>query len=412
MIANFEEKLKKYATLTVTMGIALQKGQEININSPVDCAPFARLLAKTAYEAGAKYVSITWMDEKLKRLTYDYAPIEVLEDIPQWQVEQRNHFVKRGTAVISIAADDPDIYAGADPVKLQAHQKAGSKAFKEYMKAMMSNKNRWCVIAVPTAAWATKVFKNLSEQEAVEKLWQAIFDACRINDGDPVQQWEEHQARLEKRMNFLNESAFDALHFKNSKGTDITVGLVKNHIWASGREEAQDGVGFIANIPTEEVFTTPHKDKINGTVRSSKPLNRNGIFIDDFYFTLKDGKIVDFGAKTGYDALAEILKTDEGILSFGEVALVAANSPISNMNFLFLNTLFDENASCHFALGEAYPSCIKGGNQMTEEELEQNGCNRSLDHIDFMFGTDDMEITGIKSNGETVQLFKNGNWAI
>lgn len=412
MIQNFDEKLQKYAELTVRFGIALQKGQEVNISSPVECAPFARILAKTAYLAGARIVTILWNDEKTSRIHFDYATKEALCDIPNWQVEQRKHFINRGTALISIAADDPDIFTGVDPEKLQANYKARAIAFKEYMDAVTSNKNRWCVVSVPTAAWAKRVFEGKTEPEAMEMLWNAIFAACRINDADPTEQWQKHLEKLQQKMQFLNEADFDSLHFTNSLGTDITVGLAENHLWACGGEKDQTGIEFIANIPTEEVFTTPHKDRINGTVYSSLPLNHNGSLIDRFRLTLKDGKIVDFAAEVGYDTLKHILNTDEGVRSFGEVALVPAGSSISSMGFLFLNTLFDENASCHFALGRAYPTCVKNGVNMTEEQLAALGANHSLEHIDFMFGTPDMRIIAKRKNGELVPLFINGDWVI
>jgi aminopeptidase len=288
--------------------------------------------------------------------------------------------------------------------------KASNLALMEYRSRIISDKNVWCVVAIPTKSWAKKVFMELSEELAVEKLWASIFQAVRVDREDPAKAWAYHINKLKITMNFLNENNFKYLIYKNELGTDLSIELPKLHIWLGGSSKSIEGTEFVPNIPTEEVFTLPLKTGVNGKVFSSKPLNYNGNLIYNFSMTFKEGRIVDFTAEKGYEILKSIIETDEGSHYLGEVALVPFDSPISNSNILYYNTLFDENASCHLAIGQAYPVCIKGNDNMSKEELENAGVNDSLKHVDFMVGTKDLNITGITEDDKEVEIFKNGNF--
>jgi aminopeptidase len=403
--------LEKYARLIVKTGVNIQKGQTLVITSPIECASFTRLVAQYAYEEGARDVVVTWKDELLSKIRFLQAPEEVFEEFPEWQKEFYLSYVKQGAAFVSIAASDPELLKDVNPQRLVKVQKVSNTALKEYRERLMSNKNSWCVVSIPTASWAKKVFPDLSEEAAVKKLWDAILKTVRVDAQDPVAAWEEHKQNLKKSADFLNSNQFQYLQYKNSQGTDLKVELPEHHIWLGGSEYTPEGLEFIANMPTEEVFTLPKKTGIHGKVVSSKPLNYNGNVIDEFSLTFKDGKIVDFAAKQGYEVLKGLIETDEGSYYLGEVALVPFNSPISNSNILYFNTLFDENASCHLAIGKAYPVCIKDGENMKKEQLDALGVNDSLVHVDFMIGTKDLEIIGTTAAGKEIPVFKNGDFA-
>lgn len=403
--------LEKYARLIVKTGVNIQKGQTLVIASPIECAFFTRMIAQYAYEEGARDVVVSWKDELLSKIRFLQAPEEVFEEFPEWQKDFYLSYVKQGAAFVSIAASDPELLKDVNPGRLVKVQKASNTALKEYRERLMRNKNTWCVVSIPTKSWAKKVFSELSEDEAVAKLWDAILKTVRVDTQDPVAAWEEHKQNLKKSSDFLNSNQFQYLQYKNSLGTDLKIELPKNHIWLGGSEYTPEGLEFVANMPTEEVFTLPKKTGIQGTVVSSKPLNYNGNVIDHFSLTFKDGKIVDFTAEQGYEILKGLIETDEGSYYLGEVALVPYNSPISNSNILYFNTLFDENASCHLAIGKAYPVCIKDGENLAKEELEALGVNDSLVHVDFMIGTKDLEIIGTTAAGEEIPVFKNGDFA-
>jgi aminopeptidase len=414
---NMEEKkmntemLKKYAELVVKTGINLQDKQQLLINSPIECASFARIIAEKAYEAGAINVIVDYNDEELSLVKYNKAPMESFEREPKYAALSREQLIQEKTAFISISARDPELLSGVDPSKISTLAKTTSKTMKDVSSAMMSNEVQWCVVSIPTKGWAKKVFPDVSEAEAIEKLWNSIFSIVRVDKESPVSAWNEHLANLKNRKEYLNEKNFKYLYYK-SEGTDLTVELPEGHLWLSGEENTKDGIKFVANMPTEEVFTLPKKDGVNGYVTSKKPLNYGGNVIDNFKLTLKDGKIVDFNAEKGEEILKGLLDTDEGARYLGEVALVGYNSPISNSGLIFFNTLFDENASCHFAFGKAYPSCLKNSENMSEEELIKNGANDSLTHVDFMIGSSELEIIGETAQGERIQVFKNGDWLI
>ncbi|MBE6089430.1 MAG: aminopeptidase [Clostridium beijerinckii] len=405
------DTLRKYAELVVKKGINLQDKQQLLINSPIECAEFARLIAEEAYEAGAINVIVDYNDEELALIKYNKAPMESFKREPKHAVLLREQLIKEKTAFISISARDPELLSGVDPNKISTLAKTANRAMKDVSAAMMSNEVQWCVVSIPTKGWARKVFPDLSEADAVENLWDSIFSIVRADKESPIEAWNEHLEKLKNRKDYLNEKNFKYLYYK-SEGTDLTVELPEGHLWLSGEENSKDGINFVANIPTEEVFTLPKRDGVNGYVTSKKPLNYGGNLIDNFKLTLKDGKIVDFTAEKGEEILKGLLDTDEGARYLGEVALVGYNSPISNSGLIFFNTLFDENASCHFAFGKAYPTCLKDGDNMSEEELIKNGANDSLTHVDFMVGSEELEIIGETAEGEKIQVFKNGDWVI
>lgn len=409
---DFKTKLNEYAKLCVKVGINVQAGQPLVVNAPIEAVDFVRLVAKNAYEAGASEVHINWSDEVITRLKFENAPMEVFENYPKWHADGLVDYAKKGAGFISISAQDPELLKGIDPKKIAANNKSSSLALKEFRNYTMNDINPWCVISIATKSWAKKVFPGIPEDEAVEKLWEAIFAATRMNTEDPVEAWKEHMANIKKKVEYLNNLDLKSLHYSSSNGTDLVVELPEGHIWAGGGAIDSKGVNFAPNMPTEEVCTMPLKTGVNGVVYSTKPLNYGGKLIDEFKLTFKDGKVVDFDAKVGKETLADLLNIDEGAKYLGEVALVPYDSPISQSNIIFYNTLFDENASCHFAFGKAYPTNIKGGAEMTEEELEAHGVNTSITHVDFMVGSKDMSIVGETKSGEKVQIFKDGNWSI
>lgn len=403
--------LIKYASLAVNIGVNIQKDNILVISSPIETAEFARLITEEAYKSGAKDVIVHYGDQKLTKIKLENSSLETISNIPEWQAESYNCYARQEACFISISASDPDGLKGVPVEKIGASQKARTSALKEYFDNSMSNKCRWCVLSVPTLSWAQKVFPKVSDDEAMESLWDVIFKTVRVDTENPVNAWEKHNAYLEEKIKFMNNNNFKSVHLKSANGTDLNIELPEGHIWAGGSEGDVNGIPFNANIPTEEVFTLPKKTGVNGIVYSSKPLSYGGNLIDNFSITFKDGKAIDFTAETGYDVLKQMLESDEGAKYLGEVAFVPYNSPISNSKLIFFNTLFDENAACHLAFGRAYESCVKDADKYSEEELEKIGVNNSVIHVDFMIGTSDLEITGINKNGETIQIFSNGNWA-
>ena len=405
-----KDYLKKYAELVVKSGINIQEGQILVINSPIECAEFVRDVSEIAYKAGAREVVISWNDELSSKIKYIYGRDEIFDEFPEWRKEFYVKYAQKGAAFLSIAASDPELMKEVKPERLSRAGKAASKALAEYRERLMSDKNAWCVISIPTKEWAKKVFPDAIDSEAVEKLWDSIFDTVRAKEKDPVAAWENHKNTIGRRTKFLNENKFKYFVYKNSIGTDLKIEFPKDNLWLGATSTTPEGTVFIPNMPTEEVFTMPLKTGENGKVVSSKPLNYNGNLIDNFSFTFKEGKIIDFTAEKGYETLKELVDTDEGSHYLGEVALVPFDSPISNSDILFYNTLFDENASCHLAIGEAYPTCLKDGDKMTKEELKALGVNDSFEHEDFMVGTSDLSIIGITEDGREIEVFKDGNF--
>ena len=406
-----ENKISEYAKLLVRKGVNVQKGQTLVIGCPVDCAAFARLAAAEAYDAGAREVVMLWNDDRLERMKFLRADNTVFDEMPSWLKTFFYEYADKKAARLAIVSGDPENLKGVDPDKLRRNTVTRGKELKRYQEMQMRNEFPWCVAAVPTPAWACKVFPDSGPDEAVAKLWDAILNAVRVNgDGRAVKRWEEHSANSEKRAKILNEYNFAKLIYKNSLGTDLSVELPEKHCWVGGGEEARTGAYFIANMPTEEIFTLPKKTGINGSICSSMPLSHDGNLIKDIRFTVKDGKIIEADATAGRETLLKKLDVDEGARYFGEVALVPHASPISDMGILFYNTLFDENASCHFAFGRAYPA-FADAKTATHEELVSRGMNESFVHVDFMVGTSDLSITGITRDGKEVPVFVEGNFA-
>lgn len=405
--------LQKYAKLAVKVGINIQKGQILVVNSPVACYELTREIARSAYEEGASYVMVRWSDDVITKDYYTFAPMDVITEVPEYVISQSHYIVDKGAALLSITAPTPGLMKDVDGSKLLASAKASNEKLSFMRKHTMANGTQWLVLAAPTVAWAEKVFPGLKGEEATDKLWAAILSACRVTENnDPIQEWNDHMDRLAKHNKMLNEYDFECLRFKNGVGTDLEVKLVEGHIWGGGGEDSQKGVYFAPNIPTEETFTMPHSHGVNGKVVATMPLNYQGKLIEDFYLVFKDGAVVEYGAKKEEDALKSLIELDEGSKRLGEVALISHDSPISNMNILFYNTLFDENASCHLALGNAYSMNIVGGTEAKEEDLIPLGYNKSLVHVDFMIGTSDLSIIGVTQEGKEVEVFVNGDFAI
>lgn len=410
MLTN--KQMEKFAELAVLVGANMQPKQEVVIRCDVQCKDFAHLIAQKAYKFGAKRVHMQWLDEELARIELQNASKKTLSKVPEYSVAQNKYFIKHKVCLISISAGNPNIFKGCKADKLEARHLAILKSRKEIRKATMSNYLRWTIVSIPTVGWASQVFPDVDPQVAVDKLWDAIGHIMRLDTPNPTEAWREHIATLHRRADYLNSHNFEYIHMTNSRGTDLTVGLATDHLWIAAEEEGQDGIPFTANMPTEEIFTAPHNRKINGTVVNALPLVNNGNIIDNFSITFKDGKVVDYTAEVGYDALKGILTSDEGVLSLGEIALIGKGSPIAESGILFYNTLFDENASCHLAFGASYPTTVKNGNSLTAEELNERGMNSSLQHVDFMVGTKDMNIDGITYDGKVVPLFRDGEWVI
>ncbi len=403
---------KEMARLAVRTGVNLQKGQILVINAPIECAEFARYAAAEAYEAGAHDVVISWGDEEFSRLRFEKAPEEVFSEFPEWRFQFYMKYAEQGAAFLTIAARNPEIFRGISPHRLLTAQQTAGMALTEYRERLMKNRNTWCIISVPTEGWAKKVFPELEPSLAVERLGEEILRAVRVTGKeDPVAAWEKHTRFLARAAEFLNGHAFRSLHYKNSLGTDLEIELPEGHIWAGGAERSEQGTLFVANMPTEEVYTAPKRDGVNGVVAAVRPLVYQGNLIENFRIEFRDGRVVKYSAERGEEHLKALFATDDGSNYLGEVALVPHDSPISNSGVLFYNTLFDENASCHLAFGKAYPTCLKDGEKMSSLELLQHGLNESLTHEDFMVGTADLSIVGKKPDGTEVPVFVNGNFA-
>ena len=409
MQAKFEE----YAKLLVEVGANVQKGQNLVISCPVDCAWFARLCAKAAYAAGCREVIMSWGDEQLAKEKFLHAADDVFDTVPEWKVRFNTDYAREGAAFLHIAASDPEALKGVDQDRLVRSSRSGGAAMKEYRQLQMSNAFPWAIGAIPVPAWAKKVFPGCPEDEAMEKLWNAILSAVRVEGkGDAVERWKEHLDTLQIRIDKLNDLRLESLHYTNSLGTDLTIRLPEDHVWGGGDGVSKAGIHFIANMPTEEIFTAPLKNGIDGVVYASMPLSLNGDLVDKFHFVVKEGKIVEVHAEVGEEKLKAETTLDEGASYFGEVALVPYDSPIRNQELLFYETLFDENAACHLAFGEAYAECIKGGEDMSKDELKAHGLNDSITHVDFMVGTADLCIMGRTHDGREVPIFVDGNFAL
>ena len=398
--------LKKYAEVVLKIGTNLQKDQILFVRAPIDAREFVEVITDIAFDLGAHNVYIKWNAETINKIILKKASEKALQEVPSWEINASEELLNKKAAFLTIIGGDPDIYKDVPPHKIGTTIKARNMAMKEISKRIMSNEISWCVVAYPTEKWAKKV---LGEDGTKEQLLELILKASRIHD-DPLKNWKNHISNLQKITDFLNKMQFDYLHYEGPT-IDLKVGLPENHIWLSGSQDNSDGVTFVPNIPTEEIFTAPHREKINGVLRNSLPLVYSGNIIDKFELEFKDGKVINYHAEIGEEILKTILETDDGARFLGEVALVPVDSPIYQMKKIFYNTLFDENAASHFAFGRAYTSCIKDGEKMGEDELKNAGLNVSITHVDFMIGNEEMKVTGYK-NGEKVIIMENGKWAI
>ncbi|WP_127581846.1 aminopeptidase [Paenibacillus koleovorans] len=408
---SMDHNLSKYAELAVRVGVNLQKGQTLVVNAPIQAVELVRKIAKIAYEIGAKNVHVEWNDDDLTALKYKLAPDEAFTEYPMWRAQGMEQWSSTGEgAFLTILSPNPDLLKDIDPKRVATATKTASTALQKHRANSMSYRARWCLISVANEAWAAKVFPSLPLEEAVEQLWAFVFKATRVDLGDPIQAWNDHNDELHRKVNYLNAKQYRKLIY-TAPGTNLTIGLPDKHVWLGGSKPAQDEVPFNPNMPTEEVFTMPHKDEIDGVVRSTKPLNYGGTVIDNFSLTFEKGRVTGMTAEQGEETLQHLLDTDEGARRLGEVALVPFHSPISDSNLIFFNTLFDENASNHLALGQAYPTNIEGGTGMSKEELAEHGVNTSLTHVDFMVGSAEMDIDGVTADGRNEPIFRNGNWA-
>ncbi|MCL2568160.1 MAG: aminopeptidase [Oscillospiraceae bacterium] len=406
-----QQHLQDYARLIVEVGANVQSGQTVLVSASTDSAYFARLVAEKAYDAGAREVVTRFYDENLRRMHFLRADSAVFDEVARWVPEFYKEYAERGAALISISASDPELLLGVDPDRIQRNNISTSTALKGFYDKQMANEFPWIIAAIPSEAWAKKVFPDLSASEAVERLWEAILAAVHVGDGDPVAIWREKVATMAARAEMLNEYRFTKLHYQNSLGTDLTLTLPEEHQWVACGEKAATGQPFVANIPTEEIFVLPNKWGTEGVVYASMPLSLNGNLVEDIRLTFAGGKIVKAEASRGLEHLEKELDIDEGARYLGEIALVPHQSPISEMGILFYNTLFDENASCHLAFGKAYPK-FRDSDERTEQELLDRGMNDSLVHVDFMIGTPDLSITGTTEDGRKIPVFRDGNFAL
>ena len=380
--------------------------------APVEAAPFARLCAEPAFLAGAGDVVMRWSDEAIARSRYKYAAEKTLCDVKPWQLRSYLDYAEsaEGMSILHILAEDPEAFLGLDAEKINKASAAARKALAPWREYTMKDKIAWSIVAVPSENWAKKVFPN--EADPVEKLWQAIFDVCRVTGGDPVGEWKAHVAKLTACRDKLNRLDLAAVRLESANGTDLTVGLADTACWEGAQSHTPAGQTFIANLPTEEVFTAPHKDKVEGIVYATKPYVYHGDLIEGLWVRFEKGRVVEYGAKKNEKLLGMLLDTDEGSRSIGELALVPKESPINKSGVLFYNTLFDENAACHIAFCDGYPGTVAGGNSLSADELSARGVNSSLVHEDVMVGAEDMTITGITKDGQKVPIFENGSWAL
>ncbi len=405
--STLDTYLNRYADLTVRVGVGLREGQRVVVRSPIDAAPLVRKIVEKAYDAGAPYVHVMWSDDQVEKARFLHAPEDSFEEVPLGMADVLTAMAERGDAFIAITANDPEALKDADPARISTARAAASKSLKAWRKLQMSDAVPWTVIAAPSVGWARKVFPGETDEVAVDKLWDAIFKAIRLDQEDPVAAWEAHIDALEVRANYLNEQRFSALHFRG-EGTDLVVGLADGHIWKAGASFTQAGQRFVANMPTEEVFTAPHAMRVDGTVRASLPLSTGGHLIKDFWLRFEDGKVVEAHAEEGQDVLDRLLDMDEGARRLGEVALVSADSPIRKSVDLFFNTLFDENAASHIALGEAYRFSAKGGIEASDEQAAAIGLNSSLIHVDFMIGAPESHVEGVHEDDSRLPIIEQG----
>jgi aminopeptidase len=417
MDGNFKNQLEDYAELTLKVGLNLQPGQRLligvpiyNTGVPLEAAPLVRLLVTNAYQMGAKLVDVIWGDDELLLARFENAPKDSFEEYPSWKAEALLDYVQHGDAILTVLGNDPELLKDQDPELVTKVQQTVLRHTDPAMEFVRRSDINWSVIAVPVKDWASKVFPDVSPEEQMTRLWEAIFYICRLDRENPIRTWEDHIHQLRARSEFLNERRYAAMKF-TAPGTDISIGLPEGHIWANTSMTSKEGIPFTANIPTEEIFTLPHKGKVNGVVRASMPLSYGGAVMEDFTLTFKEGKVVGVKAKRGESILQKLVDTDEGASRLGEIALVSHRSPIAQSELLFFNILLDENAATHFALGSAYKFSLEGGGTLSDEEFTAIGGNRSLVHIDFMIGSGEMDVDGITREGNPEPVMRGGEWA-
>ena len=407
--------IEKYAEFVVRVGVNVQPRQTLIIRCPVEQAFFARLCARVGYEAGAKDVVVRYEDEQMVRIRYELGAEADLTSYKPSALRAWLDYAEdpEGCCLLSIRAADPQIFEGLDVEKLNRVSLAGRLFMKPWQEYTMKDRIQWCIAALPSPAWAAKVFPGLSPEEGVERLWQAIFQVCRVDrDTDPVANWQSHVEKLSRYARRLNELQLDRLHFTSGNGTDLWVGLAEGAVWEAAQSRAENGAVFIANIPTEEVFTAPHRLRVEGKVYGTKPYAYNGQLIEDFWVEFREGRVVAHGAGKNEELLTQLLGSDENACRIGEVALVPASSPVNRSGILFYDTLFDENAACHIAFGDGYPGTVAGGNDMTPDRLLEKGVNASAIHEDVMIGAEDTEITGFTADGQELPVFRGGEWVL
>ena len=411
MASEFERNLDKYAEVIVRVGLNLQHGQRLLIfRAPLELTPLVRLIAAKAYKVGARLVDVMWNDDQLRLIRFQHAPRDSFEEFPEWRANAAFEAAKAGDAVLVLLAENPDLLFEQDPELVATVFQTRAKHFKPANDLLSKNAMNWTVVTAPVDGWMEKVFPDLPPDSREARFWDTIFEICRVKQEDPVSAWRDHVNQLVTRSDYLNHKRYAALKL-TAPGTDLTVGLPKGHVWQSGRMTSQNGIDFTANIPTEEIFTLPHKDKTEGVVTATKPLSYGGVLIEDFSLTFADGRVVKASAAKGEEVLRKLIETDEGASRLGEVALVPHSSPISQSGLLFYNTLIDENAANHIALGEALRFFMEGGEAKSDDEFAAAGGNHSLVHVDFMIGSGEMDVDGLTEGGAAEPVMRSGEWA-
>jgi aminopeptidase len=415
-VRDIDDTLHRYADLAIRVGLNLQPGQRLAIIGPLanggvslDAAPLVRCLAEAAYREGASYVEAIWGDEALQLARFDRAPRDSFEVTSRWLGPALLDHARAGDAVLSIYANDPDLLGGRDPEQIAMVQLATARAFRPFRDLIAKNATNWTIVAAGSAAWARKVFPEAEPDAALARLWDAIAALCRLDHPDPTAAWRAHLAALDARRDRLNARRYSALVY-TGPGTSLTIGLPEGHVWVSGQATSGNGIRFTANLPTEEVFTMPHRDRVDGIVSATKALSYGGSLIEHFRLRFSGGRIVEASASAGEQVLRSLLAIDEGAARLGEIALVPHGSPVSQSGLLFYSTLFDENAASHLAVGSAYRSTLSGGEEMSDEEFERAGGNRSATHVDFMIGSGELDVDGRLGDGTTEPMMRSGEW--
>jgi aminopeptidase len=411
MTLTFDEKLRNYARLAVRVGLGVKPGQRVLVQAPVETAQLARLVVREAYAVGASFVDVRWDDDDVQLARFELAPDGTFEQISRWRVDAEIETAEAGGAVIAIRATNPNLLGGVDPERVATHQRTVAAYRRPYTAQVMTNRLNWNLISAPVSGWAQLMFPDASAEQAVTQQWDAIFAATRADQPDAVERWEAHLADLKRRRDLLTGKQYAALHFQGGE-TDLTVGLADDHVWGGGAADTPGGITFTANIPTEEVWTAPHRERVDGTVVSTKPLSYNGTLIDGIRIEFKAGRITGASAEQGEGALLKMIETDEGSHRLGEVALVPHSSPISRSGLFFFNTLYDENAASHIAIGSAYRFNVKGGVDMSLEDFNARGGNDSLTHVDWMIGSDRIDVDGITKDGQREAVMRAGEFVI